>query len=130
MDNKKTKKIDTTKPVKTNKVIYWLPRVLGILISAFIAMFSFDVFGEGYVWYEAIGAFLMHNVPVYFLVALLIWAWKRPYWAGVAYVVLGVAFTIFFKSYEDIITFLLIGFPPIVIGVLFWLEGKATRKSA
>ena len=33
---------------KWKRVLYWTPRVLGILFALFISIFALDVFGEGY----------------------------------------------------------------------------------
>ena len=47
-----------------SKILYWVPRVLGILFAAFISLFSLDVFAESnYGVLETLIAFVMHNVP-------------------------------------------------------------------
>ena len=107
-----------------NKILKWTPRVLVMLYIAFISLFSLDVFGEGYVWYEAIVGWFMHMIPSFVLIGLLIWAWHKPKWGGIAFLVLAVAFTVFFNTYREIITFLLLTVPLVLIGVLFLLNRK------
>ena len=41
-------------PVK--RLLFWMPRILGILVAAFVSIFAFDVFGEGYTVWETIAA--------------------------------------------------------------------------
>jgi hypothetical protein len=106
------------------KILKWTPRVLVMIYIAFISLFSLDVFGEGYVWYEALGGFLIHMIPSFVLVALLILAWHKPRYGGIAFLVLAVAFTMFFNTYREIITFLLLTVPLVLIGVLFLLQKK------
>jgi len=87
-------------------VLFWAPRVLCILFIAFISMFAFDVFGEGYSVLETVVALFMHLIPSFVLAGLTILAWKKEKWGGIAFLVLGVIFTIFFDTYEDIVNFL------------------------
>lgn len=62
-------------------LLFWTPRVLGLLFALFISMFALDVFGQGDGFWGTLGALLMHLIPVYvLLIALAIgWRWE---WAG------------------------------------------------
>jgi len=104
------------------KSLRWGARILTILLILFIGMFSIDVFFEGYKFPEILVAFFMHNVPTFLLIAVLIVAWKRPKIGGILFIILALASLIFFKTYRDLIVFLLISLPPLVIGLLFIYE--------
>ena len=114
--------------MKPKKVLFWAPRILGIIFVLFMSIFAFDVFGEGYGFWMAIGALFIHLIPTFVLIALLYVAWRWEFWGGIAFIVLSIVFTFFFKTYEDIINFFLISFPVLVIGVLFLLEYTTTSK--
>ena len=64
----------------TERVLFWIPRVLCILFAMFLSLFSLDVFSEGYGFGEAILALLIHLVPTYVVVIALAIAWR---WEGV-----------------------------------------------
>jgi hypothetical protein len=107
-----------------NKTIYWLPRVLAILFIAFIFMFSLDVFSMEGTALEKLGGFLMHNIPTIILIFALAFAWKNEKKGGYLFVVLGLLFTFFFKTYQVPATFLSISLPVIIIGLLFLWSGS------
>lgn len=77
---------------KTDKLIYWTPRVVSILFILFLAMFSLDVFdGNLGFWGTVVGLF-MHNIPV-FILAIVLWiSWKREIVGGVGFILAGLAY--------------------------------------
>ena len=59
------------------KIVYWMPRVLAILFTLFIMMFSLDVFdGTSSLTDQLIG-FFMHNLPAYGVILVIVFAWKK-----------------------------------------------------
>ena len=59
-----------------NKFLYWAPRILSILLAVFISLFALDVFSEGYPFWEAILALVIHLVPTYLVIIATVIAWK------------------------------------------------------
>jgi hypothetical protein len=57
---------------RVSRFIYWTPRILSILLLLFLAMFSLDIFGNGYTFWQTVVGLLMHNIPVFILLILLI----------------------------------------------------------
>ena len=47
----------------------------------FLSLFALDVFSEGYGFWETILALLIHLIPVYIVVIVLVIAWRRE-WVG------------------------------------------------
>jgi hypothetical protein len=80
---------------KPNKFIYWTPRILSIIFLLFLALFSLDVFGEGYGFWGTILAFLMHNMPVFFLAIILWISWKYEIVGGIAFILAGLLYIVF-----------------------------------
>lgn len=79
---------------RVGKFIYWTPRIASILFICFLALFSLDIFGNGYSFWETVLGLFMHNVPVFILIAVLIIAWKREWVGGVAFILAGIAYII------------------------------------
>lgn len=59
-------------------LLFWTPRVLGLLFALFVSLFALDVFGQGYGFWRTLGALFVHLIPVYvLLIALAIgWRWE------------------------------------------------------
>jgi hypothetical protein len=107
------------------KIIHWTPRIASILIILFMGLFSLDVFGEGGTPLQVLGAFLMHNIPAIVMLLLLIFAWKRPEVGFVAFLVVAVAFTIFFvRDFYAVSNLLLFVLPVLLIASLFYADWK------
>ncbi|MBU0671216.1 MAG: hypothetical protein ABH835_03700 [Patescibacteria group bacterium] len=105
------------------KFIYWLPRILGIIFIAFIALFALDVFSEGYIWYETIWALLMHLVPNFILLALLVLAWKWEDLGGLLFIATGMLFMVgtYGRGAYDWGSLIVAG-PVMLVGALFILS--------
>jgi len=111
-----------------NRVLCWVPRILGILFVAFISLFALDAFGGDGSFGEQLLGFIIHLVPSFVLVIFLVIAWKHEKVGGWLYILLGVVFTIFFDTYEELITFLLISGPVFLTGVLFLISAMRNSK--
>ena len=105
------------------KTLTWLPRILVMVYILFISMFALDSFADGLSWLSLLG-FLIHLIPSFVLVGILILSWKYKLAGGITFIVLSIIFTIFFNTYKDIIVFLLISLPLLVIGTLFIVDSK------
>ena len=100
---------------RQNKILHWTPRILAILYTAFISMFAFDSTGWGLV---------IHLIPTYILVALILISWKRDLFGAISFGIFAIATVLFFNTYREIIGFLIISLPLFVISVLFYLNKK------
>lgn len=101
----------------------WAARILTIVYIAFIALFALDVFnGE-----PSFLAIIMHLIPSIVLLIILILSWKKPKIGGWTFIILGVAFTIYFNTYRQWQTFLLISLPLFLVGILFFLSTKSKK---
>ncbi len=109
--------------------LFWLPRVLGISFVLFISMFAFDVFNEGYLWYEALLGFLIHLIPSYVAIAILLVAWKLPRVGAVAYFAAGI-FYIFVMNEIDWVAAALISGPLFLTGILFIISKNYERENS
>lgn len=111
------------------KLIYWSPRIAGIVIILFISLFALDVFAEGYTLAEMLVGFLMHMLPSIALAIVLALAWRWEWVGFVAFLGAAIYFMrfIFRDPVQEIGVFLLFGGPLLVIALLFganWLWRK------
>lgn len=107
---------------------YWSPRVLMIIYAIFISIFALDVLGAEYSVGELLVALFMHLIPTYLIVAFGIVAWRWPRWGGLLFILLAIGFTLFFNTYREVATLLLLSLPPLVIGILFLSSGSNRQK--
>ena len=79
-----------------------------------------------------IGGFLVHNIPSFLLLIVLVISWKRPFIGGVAFILFGLLTIVFFRTYGDLASFLAISMTSVVTGGLYLLfcliPGKAVFK--
>ena len=109
------------------KILFWIPRVLSIVYIGFLALFALDVFQPGGTFGYYVVAFLMHLIPNFILLALLIVAWKYEIIGGILFLLSGIIFTFFFETYAMLVSFLLISVPVFLIGVFFLYNGYKKR---
>ncbi|MCK5738759.1 hypothetical protein KAH55_06240 [bacterium] len=77
----------------TKRILFWTPRILGILFAAFISLFALDVFSEGLGFWRTLLALLIHLIPVYVIVLVLALAWRWE-WIGAVFFLLIALFHI------------------------------------
>jgi hypothetical protein len=98
----------------------WVPRILAILTAAFALLFSFDSLGPGMGFWKALTGFLIHNIPTFVLIALIVLSWKWPWTGGAGFIILGVLYFIWFAGKGN--ASIIIGVILLVIGALFMLD--------
>ena len=113
----------------STKILQWTPRILCILAILFISLFALDSFSSERTFWQNTGAFLMHLIPSFVLLASLIIAWKWEKVGGIILTIIGFAFSIFIfvfnykRNHFPIMTCLLqaliIAIPIVLAGVLF-----------
>lgn len=101
------------------RFLYWSPRVTGLLFAGFISIFALDVFSEGYDVWETTVALFMHLIPTGIILIALGFAWRWEHIGAIAFILIGVGFTIFFSTSAEWMTFLIISGPLFLIGILF-----------
>jgi hypothetical protein len=108
------------------RFIFLAPRVAGILIILFVAMFSLDVFDMGGSFWEMLGAFLIHSLPSIVLGILMVLAWRRPVIGFIAFGLMALVFLRFVigNPLFGFGNFLLFTCPMAAVALLFWANWK------
>ena len=114
------------------KLIYWSPRIAGILIILFVSMFAFDVFVEGLTLGEMLLGFLMHMLPSIAMAIVLALAWRWEWVGFVTFLLAGLFFlrAMLFNPMQGVGMFLLFSGPMFLIALLFganWRWRKELR---
>jgi len=104
------------------RILFWAPRILCILFTAFLSLFSLDVFGEGYGFGETVLALFMHLLPVFFIILLLIAAWRWEWIGAILFIALALFYVVITKGREHWGAYATISGSLTVMGVLFLLN--------
>jgi hypothetical protein len=118
---------------KTNKHIYWTPRVLSILFILFLMMFSLDVIRPGLsLWQVSIGLFT-HNIPALFLLFILMISWRYEIVGGIFFILAGLFYILSLARSSHFEWYMLswsliIAGPAFIIGTLFLINWKKRKK--
>jgi len=112
--------------MKTDKLI-WIPRVLAIVFIVFLMLFSLGTFSGDAPFLKKLGGFFIHSIPSLVLLLVLLIFWKKPLISGSLFILFGVAFAVYFKTYRFLSTFLSTAIF-LLAGILFvWLGLKAKK---
>jgi len=103
-----------------NKLLFWASRILAILAILFMMIFSMDCFEMG--GRDALICLVMHNIPAFIIIAVLIIAWKWELIGGILFVIAFFAAGIFFKSFTSNPASLIVIAPFLLTGILFILH--------
>lgn len=111
-----------------NKILYWTPRILTIVFILFLGLFALDAFEGDQSLIKKLGGFLIHLIPNFVLILILIVAWKREWVGTIAFTLAGIAYIIMFWGRFPVATYLIISGPLFLIGILFWLNWMNRKK--
>ena len=120
----------------STKIIYWLPRILCILAILFVSMFALDSFDPKLTIWQQITGFLIHLIPSFILILILLVAWKWELAGGIIFALIGIGFTpfIYIHNYQmnhsvgmSLLIILCITFPFFIVGGLF-ITGHYLKK--
>lgn len=107
--------------------IFWLPRLLAILVIVFSSLFALDVLGEDLSFLNRIVALVMHLIPQV-LIALALWiAWRMPRAGGILFFLFSMASLGLFGRPFIMPAHFILTFPLLVIGILFLTQDQIQR---
>lgn len=106
------------------KRLILIPQGLMVLFIVFLSMFAFDVWFEDWSLVEKVIGFLIHLLPSFILLAVLLFSKKYTKITGYIFMLMGLGFAVFFDAYEEWMTFLILVVPLIVCGLLFLLADR------
>ena len=111
-------------------VLFWAPRILTILFALFLSVFALDVFGETKGFLETLTALVLHLVPTFFVVVLLVFAWRRELIGVIAFAGLAVAYVVVMWGRGfPWVTYVMISGALLLISVLFFLSWRQRLRA-
>ena len=94
-------------------------------------MFSLDIFGNNYNFWQIVLGLLMHNIPAFILIIVLIISWKYEIVGGITFIFAGLLYIAMLLKggieLYQIFWILPISGPAFLIGILFiinWIKKK------
>ena len=72
--------------------ISWAARIMAILFAVFISIFALDVFDEGFGLGKTILALLIHLIPAFIILLILIVSWNKQWIAGISFLLLAIIY--------------------------------------
>lgn len=120
---------------KVGKWLFWTPRILAILFILFLAMFSLDIFGNNYTFWETVLGLFMHNIPALILLAILIISWKHELVGAIAFALAGLLYIAMIlrniltnpSQFYQIAWTIQISGPAFLVAILFYLNYKKKK---
>jgi hypothetical protein len=111
----------------SSPLLLWTPRILGILVSAFIGLFALDAFSHTASFFEALPDFLIHLIPALVLLTLVGAAWRWKWIGAVAFIGLAAAYALTMAR-GRLDWMLVISGPLLVVGVLYLWSWQYHRQ--
>jgi hypothetical protein len=111
--------------------LFWLPRILSILFAVFLSIFALDVFDETKGFWPTTAALLIHLIPSFIVLAVLLIAWRWE-WVGAALYTLAAARYAAFALPRHPDWFIFIGSPLLLMAALFllnWVKRADMRRA-
>jgi len=105
------------------KVMYYLPRILGLLITAFFALFILEGFDPQFGWQSG----LAHLAVAVVALGATILAWKKPRIGGWLFIAFGLWYLIT-ALHGEWWSGLITGGVPLATGLLFLWDGYKNKQ--
>ena len=106
------------------RLLFWTPRILGLLFAAFISLFAFDVFEGNHGFWQTTLALMMHLIPTAILIAVVAVSWRWEWVGGVLFPGLGIFYLVSFWGRFPWSVYALISGPLFLLGVLFLMNWR------
>lgn len=105
------------------KIIYYLPRALSILVVGFFAIFILEGFGPEFTWRDS----LMHGLLALAVLIITLASWKWPKIGGWIFIVFGLRYLLSASGLQWWL--FIIGGIPLIVGILFLIEGFKKKEN-
>ena len=108
----------------TRRLLFWTPRLLGLLFAGFISLFALDVFAEHQGFWNTLRALLIHLIPTCILLLILAFTWRWEWIGGLLFPALGAFYIVAFWGRFHWSAYLILSGSLFVLGALFLLGWK------
>ncbi len=108
---------------RVKRLLFWTPRIALLFFAFLVSLFALDVFGQGYGFWQTMGALFMHLLPVwgFLLVVAVAWRWE---WVGaIALTGWAIFYMVMAGGFLPSVYLMMAGLP-FVLGLLFLLNWR------
>ena len=113
---------------RSERMLLWTPRILGILLAVFVGVFALDAFSAGRPLLRAFAEFTVHIAPALLLLGIVAASWRRAWVGGIGFTALAAAYAMVAWRHVDWI--LVIAGPALIVGLLFFVSWYSLRYAA
>jgi hypothetical protein len=103
--------------------------ILGLILGLFLSLFSIDSFPRHASWKETEG-FLIEMAPSIIVIITSIFAFKRPKYGFIVFLIITISFTLFFHTYRQMQNFMVISFTPLVITLFLFAASRVSENDS
>ena len=105
-------------------VWFWAPRILTILFALFLSVFALDVFEGKKAFLETLAALVLHLIPTFLVIVLLVLAWRWELIGVVAFAGLAIAYVGLLWGRFHWVAYAVISGSLLLMSVLFLLSWR------
>lgn len=109
-----------------SNTILWAPRIAGLCLSAFLAMFAFDAFSQNQGLLSGIVGTTMGLIPAIIALITVIIGWKYEGIAAGLFFIGALFYAVTTREHPGWIA--VIATPLVVVGILFTISWRAKSK--
>jgi hypothetical protein len=104
----------------SESVLPWSARILGICVSAFLALFALDAFAPHRTFVQSVPGLIVHLLPALLVLGIVAVSWRREWIGACAFTALAVGYALLARDRLDWVA--AISGPLLIVGVLFFLS--------
>jgi hypothetical protein len=110
------------------RLLFWGPRILCILFAVFVSIFALDVFGAGHGFWKTILALLIHLIPTWIVLVVLVVSWRWEWVGAILFSALGVLYIVMFWGRFNWGVYLVMSGPLFLMGLLFLINWRYRKE--
>ena len=110
-------------------VLFWAPRILTILFALFLSMFALDAFAETSGFVETLTGLVLHLIPTFLVVVLLVLAWRWESIGVIAFAGLAITYVVVMWGRFHWSAYATISGALLLMSVLFLLSWRQRFRS-
>jgi hypothetical protein len=111
---------------RSDALLLWSPRVLGIVVCLFLSLFALDAFSGGKSVAQAAADFLVHVAPMLVLLGVVALSWRWEWIGGAVFTALALTYAYVARHHLSWIP--VVSGPLLVVGILFLWSWSRHRR--
>ena len=113
-------------PKRSDALLLWVPRILGILVCLFLSLFALDAFSGGKPVVQALRDFVIHLSPMLVLLGVVALSWRWEWIGGMVFTALALRYG--YVARQHVSWVLTVAGPLLIVGLLFLLSWSQHRR--